>query len=237
MMNINAFPPMGRISDLVFVKPTVKHEYTCAYCQQSIKTWEVGLDGALVSLPSGPLITDGDTIFGIYDTLKLTESDPCFYFLESACICPHCNEQGFFVSLTNMSRKYDLRNSAIESRLLFNNINYGTGELFKANFIQFPHTLSQKLKLWRHYMSPSEGGWHIVEYKSAELPPMLAHRFGPFRCEIESIYGSNGVSACEAGHSWEWQLAAEIIIELWSVFWAIAEERQWIWENNALMKG
>lgn len=230
----------GTVSELYSIRPVENHQYNCPYCHKMLQTWHINGSGKEVGSPSGPLATDGDTVWGVTEAVKWTETDPCDWGLELARSCLYCKEKGFFVTANFMSRKYS--GEEYESRLSFCT-EPGRPEYFKVNLNELEMkringmTFDARSNHQPEFLVPhwpdvefSGGCWHFTEYKSETLPPMQAHRIGPFQIrDIDNIQGPYGVSVC-TGAGTEWDYAKDLLVSLFPYFWDIADqrERQWV---------
>ena len=139
-----------------------------------------------------------------------------------------------------MSRKYS--GEEYESRLSFCT-EPGKPEYFKVNLNELEMkringmTFDARPNHQPEFLVPhwpdvefNGGCWHFTEYKSETLPPMQAHRIGPFQIrDIDNIQGPYGVSVC-TGAGTEWDYAKDLLVSLFPYFWDIADqrERQWV---------
>lgn len=191
----------------MIVKSCERLNFRCPTCKSLMNSWTL----PRIHDPAGPFLIDGDTIPGMSQRVGWTGKEPWHFALELTRPCSQCRHSGIMISIYVMSVKY-MWEVPEKSRLLFNSES-GEEEFFEC-------------------FSPV-GKWKMIEYKSAQLPPMQWHLIGPLPIsDGQSLKSPWGFTACS--YSQDFQHATQKILREWDVIKELAEVRQCLWEHSIL---
>lgn len=177
-----------------------EHRLNCPNCRHTrliAKTKSVYVPGG------GCWLSDGDTIFGLYQDLvdaglekEVDERDSVnYHYALLVGECPSCAEEYFVVETSMIDDAAEVDYKFVESYFLGN-----TPVPPPTNFVA---TLAERGLEW------------LVHRHDTSKGVSLTHVIGPFGVVGQAMKGPYGVAACSSGDLDAWQVGRELLFELW----------------------